>query len=142
MHADLGEAEVSSSSCPASASAVNTSRRGEVGGFIFDPTVRLRDWKHTGRFKQFFFSLFHSNQSEDRKSFRPPFLTAGLSSRISILLRRCTTQFFALGVLEDEELEPEVVEEVEPLEGDRERRRERKWVPVAVSMGNVDCGRS
>lgn len=42
-------------------------------------------------------------------------MAVGLSSRISILLRRRTTQFFALGVLEDEELEPEVVEEVEPL---------------------------
>lgn len=99
---------------------------GEGGwsGHFFDPAVRLRDQKHTGRFKQIFFSRFHSNQSEDRKSFRPPFLTVWLSSRISILLRRCTTQFFALGVLEDEELEPEVVEDVEPLRERREGKRE------------------
>lgn len=73
----------------------------------------------------FSLSLSRSNQSEDRKSFRPPFLTAGLSSRIRILLRRCTTQFFALGVLVDEELEPEAVEEVEPLRRRTQKERER-----------------
>lgn len=51
-HADLGKAEVTSSSCPASASAsaVNSGEVGGVGGVSFDPTVRSRDRKHTGRF--------------------------------------------------------------------------------------------
>lgn len=101
---------------------------GTWAGSFFDPAVRLRDQRHTGRFKHFFPLFFSINQSEDRKSFRLPFLTAGLSSRIRILLRRCTTQFLALGVLEDEELEPEVVEEVEPLRGRTQRRRESERV--------------
>lgn len=99
-----------SSSWPASAG--NRWGRGGVGGASFNSNRWLNDRKHTGRFK--LFSLPLSNQSEDRKSFRPPFLVAGLSSRIRILLRRCTIQFFDLGVLE-EELEPEAVEDVEPL---------------------------
>lgn len=55
-------------------------------------------------------------QSEERKSFKPPFfLLAWLSSRINILLRRWTTQFLGLeGVLE-EDPDPEVLEEVEDL---------------------------
>lgn len=60
-------------------------------------------------------------QSEDRKSFKPPFLLPGVSSRMRILLRRWTTQFLVLeGVLEEDELEPGVEEE-EELEGLRER---------------------
>lgn len=62
-------------------------------------------------------------QSEDRKSFKPPFLFPGVSSRMRILLRRWTTQFLVLeGVLEEDELEPGVEEE-EELEGVRERER-------------------
>lgn len=41
---------------------------------------------------------------------------------MSILLRRWTTQFLGLeGGLEEDELDPEVLEEVEDLEGERER---------------------
>lgn len=55
-------------------------------------------------------------QSEERKSFKPPFLLLLLSSRMSILLRRWTTQFFALdGGLEEDEPDPGVLEEVEDL---------------------------
>lgn len=65
-------------------------------------------------------------QSEERKSFKPPFLLLLLSSRMSILLRRWTTQFFALeGGLEEEEPDPGVLEEVEDLEGEREREKKR-----------------
>lgn len=66
----------------------------------------------------------YCDQSEERKSFNPPFLLPCLSSRMSILLRR-PTQFFALdGVLEEEEADPGVLEEVDDLEGERERERE------------------
>lgn len=59
---------------------------------------------------------FWETQSEERKSFKPPFLLPWVSSRISILLRRWTTQFLALeGGLEEDEPEPEVLEEVEDL---------------------------
>lgn len=59
---------------------------------------------------------FQDTQSEDRKSFKPPFLLPWVSSRISILLRRWTTQFLGLeGGLEEDELEPEVLEEVDDL---------------------------
>lgn len=55
-------------------------------------------------------------QSEERKSFKPPFLLPGLSSRMSILLRRCTTQFLGLEEdLEEDEPDPGVLEEVEDL---------------------------
>lgn len=55
-------------------------------------------------------------QSEERKSFKPPFLLLWLSSRMSILLRRWATQFLALEAgLEEEEPDPEVLEEVEDL---------------------------
>lgn len=55
-------------------------------------------------------------QSEERKSFKPPFLLLCLSSRMSILLRRWTTQFLGLeGGLEEDEPDPEVLEEVEDL---------------------------
>lgn len=55
-------------------------------------------------------------QSEERKSFKPPFLVPWLSSRISILLRRWTTQFLGLeGGLEEVELDPEVLEDREDL---------------------------
>lgn len=41
-----------------------------------------------------------------------------------ILLRRWTTQFFDLdGVLEEDELEPEVLEEVEDLQGEKKKER-------------------
>lgn len=43
-----------------------------------------------------------------------------------ILLRRWTTQFFDLdGVLEEDELEPEVLEEVEDLQG--EKKKKESW---------------
>lgn len=58
-------------------------------------------------------------QSEERKSFKPPFLLPWLSSRRSILLRRWTTQFLGLEAgLED--ADPGVLEEVEDLVGKRE----------------------
>lgn len=67
-------------------------------------------------------------QSEDRKSFRPPFFVTWASSRMRILLRRWTTQFFDLeGVLEEDELEPEVLEEVEDLQGERERKKKKRF---------------
>lgn len=47
-----------------------------------------------------------------------------VSSRMRILLRRWTTQFFDLeGVLEEDEPEPEVLEEVEDLQGEREEKK-------------------
>lgn len=56
------------------------------------------------------------NQSEDRKSFKPPFLLLFLSSRKRILLRRWTTQFLDLeGGLEEDEPDPEVLEDVADL---------------------------
>lgn len=57
-------------------------------------------------------------QSEDRKSFRPPFLLPWLSSRRRILLRRWTTQFLGFEEdLEEAELDPETLEEMEDLQG-------------------------
>lgn len=70
-------------------------------------------------------------QSEERKSFKPPFFLPGLSSRMSILLRRCTTQFLGLeGVLGAGEPDPEVLEELEDLEreGERWERESREEV--------------
>lgn len=75
-----------------------------------------------------------ATQSEERKSFKPPFLLPWLPSRMSILLRRWATQLFGLEAgLEEGEPDPEVLEEVEDLEGKervgkggkRERKRER-----------------
>ncbi len=59
-----------------------------------------------------------ATQSEERKSFKPLFLLPWLSSRMSILLRRWATQFLGLEAgLEEDEPDPEVLEEVEDLEG-------------------------
>lgn len=55
-------------------------------------------------------------QSEDRKSFKPPFLPPWLLSRMRILLKRWTTQFLGFEAgLEDDEPEPGVLEEIEDL---------------------------
>lgn len=55
-------------------------------------------------------------QSEERKSFKPTFLLLWRPSRISILPRLWTSQFLGLmGVLEEDEPDPEVLKEVEDL---------------------------
>lgn len=60
-------------------------------------------------------------QSEERKSFRPPFFLLWLSSRMSILLRRWTIECFDFGVdLDEDGADPGVLEEV-----DLERKGER-----------------
>lgn len=74
---------------------------------------------------------FRDIQSEERKSFNPPFLLPWVSSLISILLRRWTTQFFGLeGGLEEDEPDPEVLEEVEDLEGARVMERVVGWQEI------------
>lgn len=66
-----------------------------------------------------------NTQSEERKSFKPRFLLPWVSSRMSILLRRWTTQFLGLeGGLEEDEPDPEVLEEEEDLEGRRKKQGE------------------
>lgn len=54
-----------------------------------------------------------------------------------ILLRRWTTQFFDLdGVLEEDELEPEVLEEVEDLQGEKKKKRESE-VTLKIWMQRI-----
>lgn len=78
--------------------------------------------------------ILGDTQSEDRKSFKPPFLLPRVSSRMSILLRRWTTQFLGLeGGLEEDELDPEVLEEVEDLEGKRKLLVGRKCSKCAAN---------
>lgn len=63
-------------------------------------------------------------QSEERKSFKPPFLLLPwLFSRMRILLKRWTTQFLGLegGLEDDDEPEPGVLEEIEALKENGER---------------------
>lgn len=77
--------------------------------------------------------MHKDTQSEERKSFKPPFLLPCLSSRMRILLRRWTTQFLGLDEdLEEDEPNPEVLEEVAHLEAVREsggkRNQNRKRV--------------
>ena len=68
-------------------------------------------------------ALVKDNQSEDRKSFKPPFLLPWVSSRMRILLRRWPTQFLVLDAdLEEDEPEPGVLEEVADLWATKERK--------------------
>lgn len=75
----------------------------------------------------FFFKLTNEDivgdpQSEERKSFKPPFLVSWFSSRMRILLRRWKTQFLDFDEdLEEVELDPETVEEMEDLEVQRRK---------------------
>lgn len=62
-------------------------------------------------------------QSEDKKSFKPPFLLPLVSSFMRILLRRWTTQFLGLDAdLVEDDPEPGVLEEDDDLERERGER--------------------